>query len=631
VHPVADRAAKTNIAISGCRKGNRDCEFPKPPSSKGNSRSKAARNRSSSREELDSTDGDEEEEDTTVLETIKDEPEQDDEDDEDDSMNSKQRPKPFLESPRNKSIHNVTRKLKYRQHVEATSAAKQKARSPSSDSSPTSTISGIQTPASSVPPSARETPSFQSRWANLKKDEQKYLEFHQEHITHYHYILHHDPNNFVHTDLVDLALTYKPLLYAVVGFAAYYHTLRQPDGKLSQCLDYYSRSLSLLLQSLQAGEQRTEATLLTMLQLATFEEHLGDWPNLIGHHRAAHEMLLQTYTVENVMDTERSRRILTWYGRFDVLAGLMAGNQMVLPREWYAQYERWYEEHIDADDVDLDGNLSYFCAANRLIGLDLATLLSKFPRGQISTEEFVAENEKLSHRMDVLRQRIQALNDDYYTVTDFPTRQPPGPNDIVDPYLPGGLFRDALFPLNYAWAGWYGTDLLRRYQTSLMLQQELPAGLDNLALELCRIFETIERWPHSPEGSTLGATAALGISALFLPKDQRHTMWLRRKLAAVEQNGYVYPMTFRSKMAEMWREPDVNHWWLPNDEGFSPLLRDIRAFIQERAEAYEQSKGDELRDDVRDMKAIFSKLNMDDSPKSSLSEGSASGVTSHSP
>lgn len=543
-------------------------------------------------------------------------------------MGSKQRPKPSLGKPLNKSVHNVTRKQKYRQYVEATSATKQKARSPSSDSS-TSTISGIQTPASSVLPSARETPLLQSRWANLKRDEQKYLEFHQEHMTHYHYIIHCDPNNFFHTDLIDLALNYKPLLYAVVGFAAYYYTLRQPDGKLSECLNYYNRSLTLLRQSLWVGEPHTEATILTILQLATFEEHLGDWPNLIAHHRAAHEMLLQTYTVENVMDTERSRQIFTWYGRFDVMAGLMAGNEMVLPREWYAQYERWYEEHIDPDDVDLDGNLFYFGAANRLIGLDLATLFSKFPRGQISREEFVAENEKLSHRIHVLRQRIQALNDDYYTVTDFPLQQPLGPNDIVNPYVPGGLFRDALFPLNYSWAGWYSTNILQRYQTSLMLQQELPAGLDVIALEPCRIFETIERWPHSPEGSILGAISTLGLSAMFLPKDQRHTMWLRRKLATIEQNGYVYPMAFRSKMAEMWREPDVNHWWLPNDEGFSPLLRDIRAFIKERAEAYEP--GDELRDDVRDMKAILSKLNIDDSPKSSLSEGSTSGVTSRSP
>ena len=90
-------------------------------------------------------------------------------------------------------------------------------------------------------------------------------------------------------------------------------------------------------------------------------------------------------------------------------------------------------------------------------------------------------------------------------------------------------------------------------------------------------------------------------------------------------------MAFRSKMAEMWRDPDVNRWWLPNDEGFSPLLREIRVFIQERAVAYEQLRGDELRDDVRDMNGIFSKLHIDDSPRSSLGEGSASGVTSRSP
>ena len=472
---------------------------------------------------------------------------------------------------------------------------------------------------------------MRSKWAHLKEDVQKYLEFHQDHITHYHYIIHCDPGNFFHTDLIDLALTYEPLLYAVVGFAAYYHTLRQPEGKLSSFLSYYSRSLSLLMQSLQSGQPRTEATILTILQLATFEEHLGDWPNLIGHHRAAHEMLLERYTVDNVMETERSRQIFAWYARFDVLAGLLAGNQMVLPREWYAKCAGWYEEQIDPDDVDLEGNLPFFNATNRLMGLDLAALLSKFPRGQISREDFVAENEKLSQRMDELRQKIQALNDDYYTVTDFPEKQPLGPSDIVDPYVPGGLFRDALFPLNYSWTGWYGVSIMRIYQSSLMLQQDLPPGLEAFAREQCRIFETMERWPQSPEGSTLGAITALGIAALFLPKDQRHIMWLRRKLAAVEQNGFVYPTMFRSKMAEMWHEPEVNHWWLPNKEGFTPLLRDIRVFIKERTAAYEKSEGDEVKDDVRDMKAIFSKLNIDDSPKSSPSEGSASGTTSRSP
>ena len=618
------RIAKGKLTlVSGCRKGNRDCEFPKPPdSSKGNSRSKTGRSQSSAREELDSSDG--EDEDTNVLETIKDEAE--DDDDEDEDLDFKQRPMRPRGKSRKQSIQTFNRKQKYRHQAES----KQKARSPSSDSS-TSTLSGTQTPASSVLPSARTTPLLRSKWAHLRKDMQRYLEFHQEHITHYHYIVQYDADNFFHTDLIDLALTYEPLLYAVVGFSAYFHTLRQADGKLSNFLSYYSRSLSLLRQSLQAGQPRTEATILTILQLATFEEHLGDWPNLVGHHRAAHEMLLERYTIENFMDTERSRQIFVWYARFDVVAGLMAGNQMVLPREWYAKCAQWYEEHIDPGDVDLEGNLSFFGTSSRLMGLDLAALLSKFPRGQIIKEDFVAENENLSQRMNILRERIQALNDDYYTVTEFPVRERLGPSDIVDPYVPGGLFRDALFPLNYSWMGWYGMNIMRIYQTSLMLQQDLPPGLERLALEQCRIFETIERWPQSPEGSTLGAITALGISALFLPKDQRHTMWLRRKLAAVEQNGYVFPTTFRSKMAEMWHEPEVNHWWLPNEEGFTPLLRDIRAFIKERAAAYEKLSGDEMKDDVRDMKAIFSKLNIDDSPKSSPSEGSASGITSRSP
>ena len=610
----------------GCRKGNRACDFPKAPhSSKGSSRSKASRNQSSAREELDSEAGDEEE--INIPETIKDEVEdQDDDEDEGEDPESKHRKVPPPGKSRKQSIQTLNRKPKYRHHTES----KQKSWSPSSDSS-TSPLSGTQTPASSVFPSARTTPLLRSKWADLKKDVQKYLEFHQEHITHYHYIITYDPDNFFHTDLIDLALTYEPLLYAVVGFAAYYHTLRQPDGKLSSFLGYYSRSLSLLMDSLKTDQPRTEATISTILQLATFEEHLGDWPNLIGHHRAAHEMLLETYTIENFMEKARSRQIFAWYARFDVMAGLLAGNQMVLPREWYAQCARWYEEHIDPDDVDLEGNMSYFGATSRLLGLDLAALLSKFPRGQISREDFVAEDEKLSNQMDVLRQKIQSLNDGYYTVTEFPEKRPLGPSDIVDPYVPGGLFRNALYPLNYSWTNYYGAMIMRIYQTSLMLQRDLPPGLEDLAREQCRIFETMERWPESPEGSTLGAIAALGIAALFLPKDQRHTMWLRRKLAGVEQNGFVYPTAFRSKMAEMWHEPEVNRWWLPNEEGFTPLLRDIRVFIKERVAAYEKSKGDEVKDDVRDMKAIFSKLNIDDSPKSSPSEGSAGGISSRSP
>lgn len=76
---------------------------------------------------------------------------------------------------------------------------------------------------------------------------------------------------FFRGTLFDLALDYKPLLYALVGFAAYHYSLEKPDGKMYEFLKYYDRSLQLLRKSLASGEKHTEAMLATVLQLSTFE------------------------------------------------------------------------------------------------------------------------------------------------------------------------------------------------------------------------------------------------------------------------------------------------------------------------------------------------------------------------
>lgn len=73
-------------------------------------------------------------------------------------------------------------------------------------------------------------------------------------------------------------------------------------------------------------------------------------------------------------------------------------------------------------------------------------------------------------------------------------------------------------------------------------------------------------------------------------------------------------------MAELWHDPEVNRWWLPNDEGLFPLLQSIRAFAVERAKENSQPL-DHKAEDLRDMKAIFSRLNIDESPRSSNSPG----------
>jgi hypothetical protein len=443
-------------------------------------------------------------------------------------------------------------------------------------------------------------------------------------LTFYHYFFKLDPTDWLHTEFIDEALSFEPLRNAVVGFAAYHYEMRQADAKLSHFLNYHSRALSMLRKSLESSQPYTVTMLLTVLQLATFEECLGDWVNLVGHHRAAHSMLTQMYTPETLQSTTTGRMIFTWFARMDVIASLMGGKDASLDRVWYEANADYAAASIDTDpqnDFDIDGYLSSFIASNRLIGYDMAKLYSRVPKGEISIEDFHVENARIVERLEQFKKNIENLNDDHFTVTEFPAAEqwPLTDADIVNPYIPGGLYRDALWPMNFMWIDWYAIDLMQRYQASLVLRQPPPPELEALSLEQCRIYEAVGRWPDAPEGSILGAHASIALAAVFLKKDERHTMWMRRKLAAVERLGYVYPPHYRSQMARLWgltteqvgEEESVEEWWLPDDEGKLPILGEIRKVVGERNQAGEDSGilGKDV-EDVRDIVAVFAKLDL---------------------
>ena len=86
--------------------------------------------------------------------------------------------------------------------------------------------------------------------------------------------------------------------------------------------------------------------------------------------------------------------------------------------------------------------------------------------------------------------------------------------------------------------------------------------------------------------------------------------------------SFIYPPTFRTKIAEVWGipEPELQKWWLPNEEGLLPIVKSIRDFVEERTSP---TTTNQTSEDVKNMKALFSKLNMDDSPRDSP-EGSGS-------
>jgi hypothetical protein len=68
-----------------------------------------------------------------------------------------------------------------------------------------------------------------------------------------------------------MAIKHEPLRYAVVGYAAYYHTLAKSDGRISNFLQYYNESVSRLRVSITKHKKQSLATFLTILQLASIE------------------------------------------------------------------------------------------------------------------------------------------------------------------------------------------------------------------------------------------------------------------------------------------------------------------------------------------------------------------------
>lgn len=111
-------------------------------------------------------------------------------------------------------------------------------------------------------------------WSHLPPEYQRCLGFFVENITSFNYCIPTDSDDFFKTILPSVATRHEPLLNAVVGFSAYHLTLDNPQGKLQDFLQYYNKSVTLLLGLLKRKEKPNVATLLTILQLATIEVRL---------------------------------------------------------------------------------------------------------------------------------------------------------------------------------------------------------------------------------------------------------------------------------------------------------------------------------------------------------------------
>ncbi|KAL3474896.1 hypothetical protein BJX99DRAFT_230915 [Aspergillus californicus] len=600
-----------------CRKGNRECVYPSSttgpvskPAPRPVARAKVSRPQSRGSDSSGLAEADE----ARILGPIADEEELEE------SPGSSTRQSPPTTVPaiparsrpamnKKKSTQLVRRRQVKQQPTDTVPGRTENSSSPSTENSPR--FDSLSARSDSVGFYAFETVSDPST-AHLPEDIRFYLSYHRDSINYRHYFMHPRSASFVNQTIVEYALQYDPLLYAIVGFSAYHHCVQTGGEKLSSFLRYYNKALSLLRGSLGSGEPYSEATLATVLVLTTFEEFIGDWVNLVDHHQAAHVLIRALLTPESASSDNIHRHLFEWYARFDIVAGLVSGNEMVLGREWYIAREEYDEREAAENPNDIEKQLALSSSINRRFGLDMASLYAKLSRGMIDFGDFIIQNDQLGQSLE----RIKEILDGFATqhvVQSYPNQIPLAEDDIVDPYVPGGLHYGPLWDVNFAWIDYYSTKAMFKFQFLSATQQGSMQELLYLSLEQIRLIESIERWPDKENGYVFGFKNSITMASIFLPRDHRHLMWSRRTFALMERNGYVIAPKFRGVLAMLWQLPELHQWWLPNDEGYPIIIREVRQMTEERT----NNPRDNFRESVRDMKAVFGRLTLDETESES--------------
>jgi hypothetical protein len=235
--------------------------------------------------------------------------------------------------------------------------------------------------------------------------------------------------------------------------------------------------------------------------------------------------------------------MLIWYTRFDITVGFLSGNGIVLDRSWMAAcYERCLQQK-QSDPSDVQSSIEEYMTHHRLLAVDMAALFAKGAKirkgsNSPSEQEFWAECEAMSESIQSFANNWDPiLSNPALEVTDFSSWRS-GPDDsVVEPTSQRPFYTGELFPMNFAVVDRCAMKCMFMYKLALLEGRPPPVECRDEALKAARMFEAIELCPDAQPGALLAIHQSFAMTCLFLPKDERTTMWLRRKFALMESAG----------------------------------------------------------------------------------------------
>lgn len=263
---------------------------------------------------------------------------------------------------------------------------------------------------------------------------------------------------------------------------------------------------------------------------------LGDWVNLMGHQKAAKEMLTQLYDTKTITQSPFLLKVVLWYSRFDLFVGLQSGGEAILSRDWYVAVHEHFKKETAKHPDDLCLKYDERFAYSRLLAKESSDFFFKKAKGLISDADFVEQLPKLAERMNALEDTLDpVLMDPKHKVHQIEGK--PDPDSIVNAFEPNLLYGGNHWTSNYLLLDMWGILFMFNLSTSMALQKPFEPEVTQRALRAAQLFEAIRKYPDAPPGAMLEAQACFAISTIFLPKDPKTVQWCRKSLAQIESAG----------------------------------------------------------------------------------------------
>ncbi|RVD80310.1 uncharacterized protein DFL_008212 [Arthrobotrys flagrans] len=404
-----------------------------------------------------------------------------------------------------------------------------------------------------------------------------WLQYHRQNINFRHYLLKSDSSNFFSDVLLSYALQNNALLYSVVAFSAlhyFIHEARTTGTDQTSSAEIFfglhDRAIVSLRESFQENLPPDVFTLLTVLQLATLEEYLGDWANLIEHRKGAYMILESLFSPQSILDTSEGYPIFSWFTRIDLGVSMIAGLSTILDTEWYdAAYNSCRIQLAQHPDNLYWLALSAESSCRRITMQVVNVLHARF--------NGLCDYGSYEQAMVLASKDIESFWDQFSDLGA--TAQPISPTIQAQ--------------MNYVFAEIHAVGMLIHHQRSVLygFDEEYMAGRCAAICDLVAAT-TAPYESDSPQTSLLPFQLALGMAAAFNTVDNLR-MFLRARFHDIEQLGFLYPIPFRTFLSKLWEDETVRAEWVPglqmsdNRDKFRPLtniLSAIKALAEDRNE-----------------------------------------------